>query len=87
MKTPERKAYSTIESESLSQQADKRIYDDIINLPHHISSNHPQMSLSDRAAQFSPFAALTGYEAVIDETARLTQEEAERRQTELFTDA
>lgn len=87
MKTPERKAYSTIESESLSQQADKSIYDDIINLPHHISSNHPQMSLSDRAAQFSPFAALTGYEAVIDETARLTQEEAERRQTELFTDA
>lgn len=87
MKTPERKAYSTIESESLPQQADKSMYDDIINLPRHISSNHPPMSLSDRAAQFSPFAALTGYEAVIDETARLTQEEAERRQTELFTDA
>lgn len=47
-------------------------YDDIINLPHHVSARHPQMPLADRAAQFSPFAALTGHEAAIQETARLT---------------
>ncbi len=47
-------------------------YDDIINLPHPVSTKHPQMSLADRAAQFSPFAALTGHEAAIAETARLT---------------
>lgn len=50
----------------------ERQYDDIINLPHHVSQNHPQMSLRNRAAQFSPFAALTGHEAAIQETARLT---------------
>lgn len=49
-------------------------YDDIIHLPRHVSSRHPQMSLADRAAQFSPFAALTGHEAAIQETARLTDE-------------
>ena len=49
-------------------------YDDIINLPHHVSKKHPQMSLHDRAAQFSPFAALTGHNAAINETARLTDE-------------
>lgn len=49
-------------------------YDDIINLPHHVSKKHPQMSLHDRAAQFSPFAALTGHKAAINETARLTAE-------------
>lgn len=47
-------------------------YDDIINLPHHTSERHPRMPMSSRAAQFSPFAALTGYGDVIDETARLT---------------
>lgn len=47
-------------------------YDDIIDLSHHVSVSHPQMPLSDRAAQFSPFAALTGHEAAIKETARLT---------------
>lgn len=47
-------------------------YDDIINLPHPVSKNHPRMSLWNRAAQFAPFAALTGYGAAIDETARLT---------------
>ena len=47
-------------------------YADIIDLPHHVSRNHPQMPLRDRAAQFAPFAALTGYEAVVGETARLT---------------
>ena len=42
-------------------------YADIINLPHHVSRNHPQMSMGDRAAQFSPFAALTGHDAAIAE--------------------
>ena len=49
-------------------------YDDIINLPHPVSKNHPQMPLQDRAAQFAPFAALTGHDAAIKETARLTEE-------------
>lgn len=49
-------------------------YDDIINLPHHVSKKHPQMSLHDRAAQFAPFAALTGYDEEVRETARITEE-------------
>lgn len=49
-------------------------YDDIINLPRPISKNHPRMPLADRAAQFAPFAALTGHEAAMRETARLTEE-------------
>lgn len=53
---------------------DKANYDDIINLPHHVSSKRPQMPMLDRAAQFSPFAALTGYDAAIKETGRLTDE-------------
>ena len=48
------------------------MYEDIINLPHHVSKTRPQMSMLDRAAQFSPFAALTGYDAAIKETGRLT---------------
>ena len=52
-------------------------YDDIINLPHHVSSSRPHMSTLDRAAQFSPFAALTGYDAAVKETARLTDERIE----------
>ena len=51
---------------------DTRKYDDIIHLPHHVSARHPQMSPLNRAAQFSPFAALTGHGAAIQETARLT---------------
>ena len=47
-------------------------YDDIIHLPHHVSSTRPRMSAIDRAAQFSPFAALTGYDTSIKESARLT---------------
>ena len=53
-------------------------YDDIISLPHHVSAKHPRMSMYNRAAQFSPFAALTGYEKAIEE-ARKKQEEAVRR--------
>ena len=45
-------------------------YDDIINLPHHVSKRHPQMSMWNRAAQFAPFAALTGYEESIHESAK-----------------
>ena len=52
-------------------------YDDIINLPHHVSAARPQMSMINRAAQFSPFAALTGYDAAIRETGRLTDSRIE----------
>lgn len=59
-------------------------YDDIINLPHHVSKNHPQMSLENRAAQFAPFAALVGYaEAItssqeqLDEKAILSEDKKE----------
>ena len=52
-------------------------YDEIINLPHHVSKTRPQMPMSDRAAQFAPFAALTGYESAIKETGRLTGERIE----------
>lgn len=52
-------------------------YDDILNLSHHVSSTRPHMSMHDRAAQFSPFAALTGYDDTVRETARLTDEKQE----------
>lgn len=55
----------------------KTPYDDIIDLPHHVSLTRPRMSAHDRAAQFSPFAALTGYEAAVSETARLTNKRVE----------
>lgn len=54
------------------KQTEEHKYDDIMNLPHHVSKRHPQMSALNRAAQFSPFAALTGHDAAIQETARLT---------------
>lgn len=57
-------------------------YDDIINLPHPTSQKRPRMSVQDRAAQFSPFAALTGYDAAIRETARLTEERIELNEYE-----
>ena len=52
-------------------------YDDIISLPHHQSKTRPHMPLLDRAAQFSPFAALTGYDDAVKETARQTERKAE----------
>lgn len=52
-------------------------YDDIINLPRHVSKTRPQMSRQNRAAQFAPFAALTGYDAAVKETARLTDKKIE----------
>lgn len=52
-------------------------YDDIISLPHHESTRQPKMPALDRAAQFLPFAALTGHDAAVRETARLTDNRAE----------
>ena len=52
-------------------------YDEIMGLPHHVSKTRPQMPMSDRAAQFAPFAALTGYDAAIKETGRQTDERNE----------
>lgn len=52
-------------------------YDDIINLPHHVSTKHPRMSKINRAAQFAPFVALSGHDAAVKETARLTDERVE----------
>lgn len=59
-------------------------YADIINMPHHVSAKRPQMSMADRAAQFSPFAALTGYDAAIKETGRLTDEKIELEEDALL---
>ena len=52
-------------------------YDDILDMPHHVSTRHPQMSMHDRAGQFSPFAALDGHGDILRETARLTEERLE----------
>ena len=54
-----------------------RKYNEIMGLPHHVSKTRPQMPMSDRAAQFAPFAALTGYDSAIKETGRLTDERIE----------
>ena len=53
-------------------------YGDILNLPHHVSETHPPMPIADRAAQFAPFAALTGYKEAIEETERLAEKKIER---------
>ena len=53
-------------------------YGDILNLQHHVSETHPPMSIADRAAQFAPFAALTGYKEAIEETKRMAEEKIER---------
>ncbi len=60
-------------------------YDKIINLPHHVSSTRSHMTVIDRAAQFSPFAALTGYDAAVKETARLTEQQIELDEYEKAT--
>lgn len=54
------------EREKLNQD-----YSNIIYLPHHVSTKHPHMDILDRAAQFAPFAALTGYDDMIDETGNM----------------
>lgn len=61
----------------MKKDADNHEYDDIINLPNPTSKRHLRMSLYDRAAQFSPFAALTGHDAAIQEAARVTDEKQE----------
>lgn len=53
-------------------------YEDILNLPHHVSETHPPMPTADRASQFAPFAALTGYKEAIEETERMAEEKIER---------
>ena len=67
---------------SRNTDKDPHRYDDMLDLPHHRSSTRPHMSISNRAAQFSPFAALTGYDAEIKETARLTNEKIELSENE-----
>lgn len=61
---------------------EKGRYDDIIDLPHHVSRSRKRMSVQDRAAQFSPFAALVGYDDAIREEARLTAGKAELAEDE-----
>ena len=60
-------------------------YREIIGLPHHVSKTRPQMPMSDRAAQFAPFTALTGYDSAIKETGRLTDERIELDEEALTT--
>lgn len=57
-----------------NDNSSKTKYNDIINMPHHVSSKHPHMPVRDRAAQFAPFAALTGHEEAMKETAEHMQE-------------
>ena len=57
------------------EKSDK--YNDIINLPHHVSEKHVRMTIEERSAQFAPFSALTGYDDVIKETARETNSRIE----------
>ena len=61
----------------MSNSNNTQKYDDIIKLPHHTSPQRPRMTMIDRAAQFSPFAALTGYDAAVKKTARLTENRIE----------
>ncbi len=71
MKEGEQETAQKIEPEK-NQKKEQGKYEDILYLPHPVSRRHPQMPLSDRAAQFAPFAALTGHDEAIKETARLT---------------
>ncbi|HCB93425.1 MAG TPA: hypothetical protein DEP57_06415 [Selenomonas sp.] len=58
-------------------------YADIIDLPHHVSKQHPQMPMEKRAAQFSPFAAVSGHDEAIHETSRFTEEQLELSDDEI----
>ena len=57
--------------------AERFPYEDIVDLPHHVSRKHPQPTMADRAARFAPFAAITGYEEMVLEEARVTDERIE----------
>ena len=59
-------------------------YEDIVDLPHHVSSVRPAMSMHDRAGQFAPFAALTGFGAVITKTGQRVQTNAEQNENEIL---
>ena len=61
----------------------RQVYADIIDLPHHVSDHHPAMSLYDRAAQFAPFAALSGYDDLIREEGRLVGRRIELSESDL----
>lgn len=65
------------EKEVVNLKEREGLYDDIINLPHPVSKKHPQMPMKNRAAQFSPFAALNGHGAAIRETLRTTEPQRE----------
>ena len=65
------------------REEESHAYDDIINLPHYVSSTRPHMTMLDRAAQFSPYAALTGYDEEISETARLTDRRDDLTETQM----
>ena len=68
-----------VSKENVTQVSGKlQKYGDILNLPHHVSETHPPMPIADRAAQFAPFAALTGYKEAIEETERLAEKKIER---------
>lgn len=58
----------------LQREADSHRYDDIINCPHHVSAKRPRMPMRDRAAQFSPFKAMVGYDGCIATASRTTEE-------------
>ena len=62
---------------------EKNLYADIIHLPHHKAANRPHMSMHDRAAQFSPYAALVGFDGIIAETGRLTDRKVELSESEM----
>lgn len=77
-KTPAEAGYGTSKGQiKPDKKGVSEGFDDIINLPHHVSKRHPPMPVTERAAQFSPFAALSGYEDAIRETGRLTDERME----------
>ena len=57
--------------------AERFPYEDIVDLPHHVSRKHPQPTMADRAARFAPFAAITGYEEMVLEEARVTDDRIE----------
>ena len=66
----------------MKESDDTHQYDDIINLPHPVSAKHPQMPMMNRAAQFAPFSALTGYDLAIKEARRLTNRKVELDENE-----
>lgn len=72
MREKEGKWSGSLKREAIERNEISR-YEDIINLPRHVSARHPQMPLATRAAQFSPFAALAGHEEAIREAGRLTE--------------